>query len=103
MVHMASPQTQFFNDLSPSEAEPWVEALDATYYLGQQVKISSEEWRRRAPVAAVLCRRDYAVPLEQQEEMWRGVEREWIDAGHTPYVSRPGEVAEILARLGAAA
>lgn len=41
--HMANPAHFFFNDLSPSDAEPWVEALDDTYYLGRGPVISRSQ------------------------------------------------------------
>ena len=98
MSHMASPWHYFFNDLPLSGAKPFVDALGATYYLGPEPKISKDDWRK-APVTALLCKRDNAVPAERQEQIWKGIESEWIDAGHSPYVSRPEEVADILLRL----
>ena len=72
--------------------------MGATYYLGPGPVISTDKWRK-APIAALLCRKDNAIPAERQEKIWKGMETEWIDAGHSPYVSRPTEVAEILVRL----
>jgi hypothetical protein len=60
--------------------------------------ISSDKWRK-ARVTAVLCRKDNLIPAERQEKIWKGMEREWVEAGHACFVSRPGEVAEILVRV----
>lgn len=98
MTHMASPWHYFFNDLPLSAAKPFVDTLGPTYYLGTGPKISSDKWRK-APITALLCKRDNAVPGKKQEQIWKGMESEWIDAGHSPYVSRPEEVADILVRL----
>lgn len=80
------------------QAQPWVDAMDDAYYLGRGPMISSENWRR-APVAALLCKRDNAVPLDRQEIMWQGMPREYIDTGHDPFVSRPEELADIMIRM----
>lgn len=98
MSHMAYPAHNFFNDLSAAEAQKWVDALDQVYYLGRDVVVSSEDWRK-APVTALLCKQDNAVPPDRQEMVWQGMEQEWIDAAHTCYVSKPEEVAEVLVRL----
>lgn len=98
MQQIENPGTAFFNDLSPADAQPWVDALGPGYYLGRGPVITSEEWRE-APILAILCRKDNAIPPERQEMMWQGVEAEWIDAAHTPYVSQPKELAEMLVRL----
>lgn len=95
---MSSPWYYFFNDLPLSAAKPYVDALKETHYLGTGPVISTDKWRK-APITAVLCRKDNIIPAERQEKIWKGMEIEWIDAGHSPYVSRPGEVAEILVRL----
>lgn len=98
MSHIASPWHYFFNDLPLSAAKPYVDSLDATYYLGTGPVISSNQWRK-APITAVLCRKDNAIPAERQERLWKGMDTEWIDAGHSPFVSRPSEVGDILIRL----
>jgi len=50
-------------------------------------------------VTAVLCRKDNLIPAERQEKIWRGMEVEWVEAGHACFVSRANEVAEILCRV----
>lgn len=69
MNQMADPAHFFFNDLSPAAAEPWIDALDDTYYLRRGPVISSEDWRK-APVTALLCKRDNAVPPDRQKMVW---------------------------------
>ena len=46
-----------------------------------------------------MCRKDNAIPAERQERIWKGMEVEWIEAGHSAIVSRPEEVAGVLVRL----
>ena len=98
MSQMSSPWHHFFNDLPLSTAKPFVDALSPSYYLKPGPCISSDRWRK-GPVTALLCRRDNAVPAERQDKIWRGIQREWIEAGHSPFVSRPEEVAGVLERL----
>ena len=98
MSHMDNPWHYFFNDLPLSAAKPFVDSIGATYYLGTSPVISTDKWRK-APLTAILCRKDNAVPPARQESIWKGMESEWIDACHSPYVSRPEEVAEILVRV----
>ena len=102
MNRMATPEHFFFNDLPASEAQQWVRALEPAYYMGREPVISSEEWRKAVSVTALLCKRDNAVPPERQGMVWQGMETEWIDAAHTPFVSRPEEVAGIVVRLAQA-
>ena len=59
--------------------------------------ISSDKWRK-APIKAVLCAKDNLIPAERQEKIWKGVDREWVEAGHACFVSKPEEVADILVR-----
>lgn len=100
MTHMSSPWHFFFNDLPLSAAKPFVDAIGQTYYVGP-MKLSSEKWRT-APVTALLCRKDNAVPPERAERMWKEGETaeqvEWIDACHSPWVSRAEEVAGMLVK-----
>lgn len=97
-MHMANPEHYFFNDLSPDDSKHWIQALDVAYYLGRDLVISSDDWRT-APVKALLCRQDNAFPPDRAELTWQGIESEWIDTAHSPFVSKPELVADILVRL----
>jgi hypothetical protein len=147
---MSSPWHFFFNDLPLSAAKPFVDACGETYYVGP-MHLISEKWRQ-APITALLCKKDNAVPLKRQESMWKWLEDEdegeenvdedealasaadigvdgsvefegfeagtsngqangggtmkakkngleYIDACHTPWVSRAQEVANFLMRV----
>ena len=60
--------------------------------------ISSDKWRK-APITAILCRKDNLISADRQEKIWRGMEREWIEAGHAPFVSQPEVLAKMLAGI----
>lgn len=115
MIHMSSPWHYFFSDLPLSLAKPFVDACAETYYVGP-MQIMSDNWRE-ACVSALLCTKDHALPKDRQERMWEwlrvreaekrrkeegeGEEEDavrWIDACHAPWVSKPEEVADFVAR-----
>lgn len=45
---------------------------------------------------AICCQKDNLIPAERQEKIWKGMEKVWLEAGHAPFVSRAGEVADVL-------
>lgn len=95
---MANTRTVFFNDIaSDAEAQPWVDALQPAYYLGDGPVISSDAWRTGVPVTVVLAEKDQAIPAERAKMVWQGFEVVWVDAGHSPFVSRPEMIGEIIA------
>ena len=92
----ADPYAGFFNDMSKEEAQPFLDALDITYYLGDGPLVTSETWRQVSSTY-VICEQDQAVPLARQEGLAAGMQRQVrINAAHSPYVSQPEKVAEIL-------
>lgn len=98
MNQIADPAKHFFNDLSPSEAQKWVDALDVTYCMRREPVISSDDWRR-VPAVALLCKQDSILPSDLLQPIWQGTHIEWIDAAHTPYVSQPENVSEITLKI----
>ncbi|TKA74513.1 hypothetical protein B0A55_08048 [Friedmanniomyces simplex] len=96
MNNMADTRLVLFNDLtSDDEAQQWIDKLEPAYYLGKGPVISSDDWRM-APITVVTTRQDLAIPPERQEMVWQGFPLIWLDAGHTPYISQPERVAEIV-------
>lgn len=105
LLHMADPAHRFFNDLPPSLAQPFVEALEPTYYLHQGPVVSSETWRS-LPCTYLVCERDNAVAVELQEGMaaaGKGMEVVRVDLGHSAYVGHPEVVGDVLEKLIASA
>jgi hypothetical protein len=125
MAKITSPWHFFFNDLPLSAAKPFVDAIATTYYTGP-MQLTSEAYRR-APMTALLCKHDKAMKPMRQEAMWSWLQAisdeekeeeeryghgdgdwamvkeprsqvEWIEACHTPWVSKADEVAAFLAR-----
>jgi pimeloyl-ACP methyl ester carboxylesterase len=58
-------------------------------------------WRSK-PSTYVVCTLDRAIPLEHQRRMAaRASERVEWQTGHSPFLSRPDLVADLLIRLAA--
>ncbi|KAK5125330.1 hypothetical protein LTR85_000439 [Meristemomyces frigidus] len=97
MTCMANPRHTFFNDIaSDDEAQQWVDKLEPGYCLGKGPVLSSDDWKTAAPVTAVLMKQDNAVPPARQEAIWQGHDSVWLEGSHTPYVSQPEKVANVI-------
>jgi pimeloyl-ACP methyl ester carboxylesterase len=88
---------------------PDVSAADAAWAASQLVPQAPGDRRsqpnhppawRSIPSTYVVCRRDGAIPADYQEELaaQAGEVVRW-DAGHSPFLSRPAEVADLLVTL----
>lgn len=97
-THFADPYTGFFNDMTREAAQPYLEQIGDTYYLGPDPCITSENWRT-APLFYVQARQDQAMPYERQVGISQGMPSICLDTGHDPYISQPEAVAEILGKF----
>ena len=60
--------------------------------------VTAAAWRER-PYAYLICEIDQCVPAEAQEGLAEGASHiERIEASHSPFMSRPGEVEQFLRR-----
>ena len=96
---------KFYNDMPASEAEYWHSQLLPMAAATFETKSTYAAWKV-IPVAYLLCEKDNALPLAFQQMMCDNarkaggsVETESIDAGHSPFLSRPSEVVSWLRRL----
>lgn len=99
------PVTTFYNDVAPDAA-----AGAARQLVPQAVRSWSEEVRtvgwRAIPASYVLCEKDQALaPAMQEKFALRAGSLHRIASGHSPFLSVPGELADVLdqalARAGA--
>ena len=93
-----NPYMGFFNDMSREDAQPFLDQLGETYYLGPDPAISSENYRQ-APMLYVRCEKDQAMPLERQIGISQGMPNILLSTGHSPFVSQPAIVADILEKV----
>ncbi|KAH8713207.1 hypothetical protein HC256_006373 [Beauveria bassiana] len=98
------PLKRFYNDLEPEEAA-WAESLRVAHgTVAQNTPISVEKvaWRT-IPLSYIFCENDEAVPLSLQKMMVGRVESDGISvkqyslaASHSPFLSMPDKVADIV-------
>lgn len=71
---------------------------------GTPVKTTAERWGR-IPRYYIECQRDRAITLQLQREMQKhspGRQTFSIDKDHSPFLSAPEQLADILLRIGSA-
>ena len=93
-----NPGHVFYNDCSPEVAERAAAALMPQSRISLTEELGEAAWQT-VPSTYVICERDNAIPPQLQELMSGragGVER--LDASHSPFLSRPGELVAILQR-----
>ncbi|TEY85143.1 hypothetical protein BOTCAL_0017g00570 [Botryotinia calthae] len=103
-VTCLDPYEIFYNDISRTEAQKYVDMLKGHSYNTFRSPVTAEPWRY-IPSTYVVCEDDRAVPLEIQLGMIRGAQEiaeesfgtiERINAGHSPFISQPEWLAEKL-------
>ncbi|ARR55833.1 alpha/beta hydrolase [Rhizorhabdus wittichii DC-6] len=93
----------FYADCPDDVAAAAIEALVPTDlgYLAQPVTLSADRFGR-IPKTYVHCLRDRAIEMEAQisfRSASPGIDAREIDASHSAFLSRPGELATLLAGL----
>jgi pimeloyl-ACP methyl ester carboxylesterase len=87
----------FYADLPPDRAAQMVDALVPSIALTFDEPAGVPAWKT-VPSTYVGCSRDNAIPQSRQTEMAARLDESVIlDSSHSPFLSRPGEVADILA------
>ncbi|MEY2532364.1 MAG: hypothetical protein QOF29_274 [bacterium] len=92
----AGPETVFYNDCPPEVAEAAAAQLAPQRKLTVEQPVREVAWRT-IPSTYVVCERDNAIPVFAQDAMAQragAVER--MDAGHSPFLSRPDELVVLL-------
>jgi pimeloyl-ACP methyl ester carboxylesterase len=96
LVRAQRPEEIFYNDCSPEVA-----AAASSRLVPQTRKSFTDQLTRTAwseiPSTYVICSNDNAIPVFAQEAMSTRAGRvERLDASHSPFLSRPDELAEII-------
>lgn len=106
-IVMDNFKERFFNDLSPEEAERAEGLLvyNPTNIHYTPISCDKVAWRT-VPVSYLICDKDAALPSFVQEQMVQKVKGEGFDvkeyrlpASHSPFLSMPGEVTDIIIGL----
>jgi pimeloyl-ACP methyl ester carboxylesterase len=86
----------FYEDVDSELAERAASALVPSVAAIFSTSQGDPAWRQR-PSTYVVCERDRAIPVGAQHEMsQRCAERVVLDSSHSPFLSMPGRVVDVL-------
>lgn len=89
----------FYEDCSTDQIAHAERHLSAQPILPQKTPLEVTEALRTLPKSYIRCSRDGAIPAEFQASMcdaWPEMARYDLDSDHSPFLSRPGELANLL-------
>ncbi|WP_433308695.1 alpha/beta fold hydrolase [Micromonospora sp. CA-269861] len=90
------PRTAFYGDLSDAEAEAAISQLSDQRLQASADRVTEPAWRS-IPSTYIVCTNDQAIPVSLQEKMAvRATDVRRIESGHSPFLSRPAELAALL-------
>jgi pimeloyl-ACP methyl ester carboxylesterase len=93
----AQTENLFFNDCDPATRQ-WARQQIARQPLGPYVEpVPNPAWRK-IPSTYVVCTLDQALPAQLQRDVMakRTTHVVELNAGHSPFLSQPGAVADVL-------
>jgi pimeloyl-ACP methyl ester carboxylesterase len=102
-VHPATPEKVFYNDCDEVQVKDAVAALAAHSYQTFHSPCTYAAWKH-VPSTYLYCLKDAAIPLTVQMMMVEetakgyGMKTETVDASHSPFYSKPGELTAAIRR-----
>lgn len=94
----------FYGDCSPDDVARALALLRPHGHDTGRQRPEAVAWKEK-PTTYVVCGADRAVAPSLQRKLAERIPDaavvEWPDASHSPFLSRPGDVADLLASLGA--
>lgn len=104
---MLDPADRFYHDLPPKDQEHWISQLDRCPTITQFTAITNLAYAHH-PVTYLFCREDHALPFQVQQMMVENAEKntgitvakEYCDASHSPFLSMPEKVLEVVDKMG---
>jgi pimeloyl-ACP methyl ester carboxylesterase len=97
-VEATNPATVFYNDLDSTTAERATSRLGYQSLASMRQQLTETAWKT-IPSTYVVCDADNAIPVAAQEMMARragDVHR--LNASHSPFLSQPAAVADLVRR-----
>lgn len=102
-VNPDTPEQIFYNDIPEDDVKQLVRQLKPQSYRVMHSPLTFAAWKH-VPWTYLYCSRDKAIPPEIQKMMVEGtaagygIRTDEIDAGHSPQLTKPNEVAESVAK-----
>lgn len=94
-----NPEDVFYNDCPENETAWAVSQLQPQSASSLSETLRAAAWHDR-PSTYVVCERDQAIPLSAQEAMARRAGATVrLDAGHSPFLSRPNDLVKLLTQF----
>lgn len=101
---MLNPAHRFYSDMLPAEQQYWVSQVKPHCASAQLTPLTRAAYRY-IPSWYLLCENDQAIHLDVQEMMIKGsgvdIRTESCSAGHSPFLSQPEVVVELLKKVAA--
>src|SRR5262245_39434569 len=101
---MIDPGTRFYNDLPPPQQQHWISQLVKTTAQTQTTPIDHLAYLYH-PITYLFCENDQALPIDVQRMMVQMVKdagvhvvEETCTSGHSPFLSMPERVLEVVER-----
>ncbi|SFK31050.1 alpha/beta fold hydrolase [Geodermatophilus ruber] len=95
-VRVTTPEPVFYNGVDPELTERAVSRLGLHSVSALTQPLSRAAWTE-LPSTYIVCEQDQAIPVVAQEAMaQRAGEVLRLDAGHSPFLSQPKELAALL-------
>ena len=109
MMNVGDPILRFYNDLSPSDQHYWSQQLQRSPCATNYTRLSYAAYFHH-PITYLYCEQDQALPHKVQKMMVEGIRRQGVEvaeetcgAGHSPYLSMPERILELVASMSARA
>ncbi|EMF13551.1 alpha/beta-hydrolase [Sphaerulina musiva SO2202] len=105
-VNPDRPAEIFYNDMPEADQQAAIANLLPFSYQVFHSPLTYAAWRD-VPSTYLYCKQDAAIPLQIQELMVTGtaqgvpIKTETVDTGHSPFMTKPAEVAEAIKRAAA--
>ncbi|PYH91405.1 alpha/beta-hydrolase [Aspergillus ellipticus CBS 707.79] len=102
-VNPATPEAVFYNDCNKAQIDSAIDALRPHSYQTFHSPCTYAAWKE-VPSTYLYCLQDTAIPIAIQKTMVEGTAKghtiftETVDASHSPFISKPVEVADALKR-----
>lgn len=100
---MKNTASTIYHDLPPEEARYWASKIIDQSYAVQNTPITRTAYKY-IPSTYVVTEDDHALPLQYQEMFAAatGAEVKKIQSGHSPQLSKPEELADLIEEAAAA-